>query len=174
MIACIALTASCTSTSPATAPATASPPDTTPTGMLADPCTDEMVTWFASRGLTPSRAATPSRDRRTSNCTFGNDLYSVSVMSQLASPDGSTKRWVQRVLEASGEVLPLEVAGRPAEMSIRDHDGIRQDCNVLVTVSFGFLHVTSSPRGDADVSPARDCDQTRTLAAALVTRLMDH
>ncbi len=101
-------------------------------------------------------------------------MLAVSVMSQLEHADGSTRRWVQRVLEASGEVLPTEVAGRPAQMSIRDHDGVRQDCHVLVTVDFGFVHVIGGPRGDADVSPTRDCDQTRTLAAALVTRLMDH
>ncbi|WP_182346755.1 DUF3558 family protein [Tomitella gaofuii] len=175
-VCCLLIAVAGCASSPARSNSTAPISTSSAAGSLTyeDPCTPQMAAWFTARELPPAAHIPVDRDSASSGCTYSNHEFGASVMSQLEHPDGSTARWVQRVLEASGEVLPLEVAGRPAKMSIRDHDGPRQDCHVLVVVDFGFVHVIGGPRGDADVSPARDCDQTRTLATALVTRLMDH
>ena len=48
---------------------------------------------------------------------------------------------------------------------------VRQDCNLVITVDYGFLEVTGGPLGHLAPSYPRDCDAVRDFASVLVRRM---
>lgn len=133
-----------------------------------DLCSEEMFGWFSKRGLVPSTLIVPELNETGSGCSYEDDEHDFSLLSQPADPDGSTERWVHKVLESEGSPQVLSVGNHEGAYTVQPATEYRQDCRVVVPVYYGFLHVIGGPLSRFAQPMPRDCDAARTLAEDLV------
>lgn len=133
-----------------------------------DPCGEELSTWFAHHGLRPSTVVAPEYNETGSGCSFRSDTLSLALLSQPADSDGSTERWVQKVLNAQGTPQSVDIGEHQGEYVVQPTSEHRQGCHVMTPVYYGFLHVTGGPFPGTEQPMPRDCDAARTLAEDLV------
>lgn len=131
-------------------------------------CNETMYSWFAERELTPSGLIPPEVNETGSGCSYDNDKHNFALLSQPDDPDGSTERWVQKVLNAQGTPQSVDIGEHQGEYVVQPTSEHRQGCHVMTPVYYGFLHVTGGPFPGTEQPMPRDCDAARTLAEDLV------